>query len=600
MRWGTYRRSLLVSLVASISAVAIGTWPVPASASSPGFCGKGVSSQVLTSIQPAPNGGYWLQQDDISTDSSVPPRVATGTYAINGAPTFDSIPQRGTIVAAFSNFAPINGYYVVTDNGEIIPRGDAVSHPVCNGRLSNCTGYPSNPDSSAIIVAAATTWSGDGMWALDRKGRLWTIGDAQSFGDVRNHKTVPTGIAATPSGKGYYIVEDDGGLFAFGDAIFFGRFPKKITGIAVDVNVDCDILGYWLVTQGGGVHQFGTAPFYGSTGGGNICDFSVVGMTAIPLGFNPPNGPACMRTNGYAIVTARGSITQFTATGAVDFPPPTVGVGSQPTEITDCGTEIDTPGEYTVAQSLTSTSATVDCIDIDSPGVSLGLDNSTLSGPGGSGVTAAGIRIPEAAHGVQLFMLGATIEGFGVGIEDHASGVVISAAPTGGEILQNAARGILVSHADDVVIDSVASEQNGASGIELDHANGVTVRGVPIVQENEGYGLRVHSSTHNQFFNQDAFGNKLTGIYVGESATDQLSANARDGDPSTENVFLSCGVVQNGGAGIFPDFGDNRNTVSECIGQSNTDKDAIDGTPACKNNLWIDNSFVTTNRSCIQ
>ena len=212
-------------------------------------------------------------------------------------------------------------------------------------------------------------------------------------------------------------------------------------------------------------------------------------------------------------------------------------MGSQPTGITDYDYEIDTPGEYTVAQSLTSTSATVDCIDIDSPGVSLGLDNSTLSGPGGSGVTAAGIRISEAAHGVQLFMLGATIEGLGVGIEDHASGVVISAAPTGGEILQNAARGILVSHADNVVIDSVASEQNGGSGIELDHANGVTVRGVPIVQENEGYGLS-NSSTHNQFFNQDAFGNKLTGIYVGESATDKLSANARDGDPSTENVFL--------------------------------------------------------------
>jgi hypothetical protein len=94
-------------------------------------------------------------------------------------------------------------------------------------------------------------------------------------------------------------------------------------------------------------------------------------------------------------VTARGSITQFAAAGAVDFPPPTVGVGTEPTQITDCGTEIDTPGEYTVAPSLTSTSATVDCIDINSPGVSLGLGNSTLSGPGGSNVTAAGVRIAE-------------------------------------------------------------------------------------------------------------------------------------------------------------------------------------------------------------
>jgi hypothetical protein len=295
-RTRTAPSNVLVSLVGFVTAVVIGTWPVPASASSPGFCGIGVTSQVLTSIQPAPGGGYWQQQDDVSTNNSPAPRVPTGTYAIDGAPAFDSIPQRGTIVAAFSNSAPINGYYVVTDNGEIIPRGDAVSQPFCNGRLSNCTAYPSNPHSSEIIVAAATTWSGNGMWLLDRKGRLWTIGDAQSFGDVRNHKAVPTGITGTPSGRGYYIVEDDGGLFAFGDAIFFGRSPKKITGISLDVNVDCNILGYWLVTQGGGVHQFGAAPFYGSTGGGNICDFSVVGMTALPLGFNPPHGPACMQT----------------------------------------------------------------------------------------------------------------------------------------------------------------------------------------------------------------------------------------------------------------------------------------------------------------
>lgn len=271
-----------------------------------------------------------------------------------------------------------------------------------------------------------------------------------------------------------------------------------------------------------------------------------------------------------------------------------------PVQITSCGTTISTPGDYATATSLTSSSATEDCIDIDSPGVSLDVSNSTLTGPGGSGVTAAGIRITKDANGVQIFFLGATIQNFGIGIDDEGSGVVISAATAGGTITGNAAQGILVDKADDVLIDSANSESNGGAGIELLHATGVTIKGVPSMSSNGGYGLWVHSSSHNQFFNLDSFENKLSGIYVGESGSDKLSAKARDGEPSTNNVFVDCGVIQNGGAGIVLDLGDNRNVVTRCTGQSNTDDDAIDGTPACTHNQWVNNMFVKTNRSCIQ
>jgi hypothetical protein len=274
---------------------------------------------------------------------------------------------------------------------------------------------------------------------------------------------------------------------------------------------------------------------------------------------------------------------------------------SAATAIDACGTVISSPGIYTIGQSLTSTSATVDCIEIASPGVSLGIAPAiSLSGPGGAGVTAAGIKVDDKANGVQIDFLGATIQGFGVGIDDEGSGLIISGAPTGATITGNAAQGILVNKADAVLIDSVVSQNNGGAGLELLHATGVIVTGVPIFQENGGYGLWVHSSSHNQFFNVDAFENKSSGIYVGESGIDKLGAKASDGEPSTDNVFLDGGAIQNGGAGIVLDFGDNRNVVADFTGQSNTDDDAIDGTPACTHNKWVNNMFGKTNRSCIQ
>jgi hypothetical protein len=42
------------------------------------------------------------------------------------------------------------------------------------------------------------------------------------------------------------------------------------------------------------------------------------------------------------------------------------------------------------------------------------------------------------------------------------------------------------------------------------------------------------------------------------------------------------------------------NVVTDFTGQSNTDDDAIDGTPACTHNQWVNNMFGKTNRSCIQ
>jgi hypothetical protein len=129
-----------------------------------------------------------------------------------------------------------------------------------------------------------------------------------------------------------------------------------------------------------------------------------------------------------------------------------------PTPISKCGTVVVAPGGYDIAASLSSTSNTIDCIEIDSPGVYLSIaKNISLSGPGGSSVTAAGVSITKSAYGLVLNVEGATIQGFGVGIDDEAAaGSII-----GGTITGNAAQGILVKDTGSVHISSVVCQNNG-------------------------------------------------------------------------------------------------------------------------------------------
>ncbi len=244
---------------------------------------------LLTSLAAAPNGGFWVQLDARDT------KGVTGTYAVDGAPQLPTIPYRGSIAAIPGR----NGYWVVTDQGAIDARGDA---PIlCGGQLSSCSSFPHTPAESQIIVAAAATPDGKGLWTVGRDGKVWTAGDARPFGDVRGDGTIPTGIVGTPSGKGYYIVLQDGGVYSLGDAKFYGSTGGKrpnghdATGLALSYDSSGAVDGYWMVFDDGGVFTFGQAPFLGSTGGksgGSV----VTGIVARP------------NRLGYAWVHANGGV----------------------------------------------------------------------------------------------------------------------------------------------------------------------------------------------------------------------------------------------------------------------------------------------------
>jgi hypothetical protein len=262
-----------------------------------------INDELLTSLAAAPDGGFWVQVDNGFDKNS----DAGETFAINGAPAFHNIPIRGSIAAIPGR----NGYWVVTGGGEgfpvqIIARGDAPH--LCDGLLSNCSGFPKNPGPSDMIVGAAATPLGRGLWAVDRKGRVWTAGDAQPYGDVQKDTSIPTGIVATPSGKGYYIVQADGGVFSFGDAVFHGSTGGKkpgghdVTGIALSIGDDGKVNGYWLVADDGAVYTFGQAPFWGNAG---INSQKVTSIVSFPA--PTPHGPP-QRTRGYSWVFEHGGV----------------------------------------------------------------------------------------------------------------------------------------------------------------------------------------------------------------------------------------------------------------------------------------------------
>ncbi len=250
----------------------------------------------VTSVAQAPNGGYWIQVNDTAH---------TGKTIVSGAaPVFDSVNAPGTIVAVPGKI----GYWVVTKRGDIVSRGDA---PVfCEGHLSKCSNYPSDPGNKNFVMHAAATPDGLGLWVLGYDGQVWTVGTAQPYGDRQGEDRIyGSAIVPTPSGKGYYILMSDGGVHTRGDAVFFGstggdRFVEY-TGMVLSKTAAGAVNGYWLLAEDGGVFTYGDAVLLGSTGGNSkrvTSMFSVDGGTR--YGWVTYNG-----TLGFSNSYRRGPVT---------------------------------------------------------------------------------------------------------------------------------------------------------------------------------------------------------------------------------------------------------------------------------------------------
>ncbi|MGA7567991.1 MAG: hypothetical protein WBW53_18195 [Terriglobales bacterium] len=298
---GPLRRLTRIAFMLGLLAILIpGAGVVPAFASVPGL--PYLKDDILTSLAPAPDGGFWGQIQDSYSDWTPTPPGYTQLY--DGAPRYENIHHAGLIT-----WVPgTNGYWVITESGHIYSRGGA-PHLCKADSLSTCSSFSSGPYSN--LTAAAATPSGHGLWAVGRNGKVWTAGDAQSYGDTTFDDSVPTGIVPTPSGNGYYIVVANGGVHTFGDAEFFGSTGgnppggRNITGMATSIDANGHVNGYWLVGQDGGVFAFGSAPFYGSSGGNDSVVTSIIS-------FPSPDPSTDPETIGYAWINAAGNLSMCT------------------------------------------------------------------------------------------------------------------------------------------------------------------------------------------------------------------------------------------------------------------------------------------------
>src|SRR5262249_56078211 len=103
------------------------------------------------------------------------------------------------------------------------------------------------------------------------------------------------------------------------------------------------------------------------------------------------------------------------------------------------------------------------------------------------------------------------IEGYAAGILVEGTGVSLIGPML---VTENLQQGILLNHANNVVIQNLSSSGNAGPGLEVALSSGVMVLGQVTLQQNNTYGLWVHSSSRNQFFQLAAAQNNMSGIYV--------------------------------------------------------------------------------------
>ncbi len=238
----------------------------------------------------------------ITVPFAVPVSTALGSYSDNArVSSIDALPITSSTTLTVSGPVSLNsrpiaatpdgkGYWVMGQNGAVLPFGDAVSY-------GSMAGKPLNKP----IVGIAATPDGNGYWLGATDGGIFTFGDAGFYGSLGNkHLNQPIlGITATPDGKGYWMVASDGGIFTFGDAGFYGsrghtHLNKPIVGMASTP----DGKGYWLAAADGGVFSFGDATFYGSRGG-QLLNAPVDGIAADISG------------NGYWLVAQDGGVFTY-------------------------------------------------------------------------------------------------------------------------------------------------------------------------------------------------------------------------------------------------------------------------------------------------
>ena len=135
------------------------------------------------------------------------------------------------------------GYWILTQNGNIYAFGDAAS-------------LPSLPAGSHSALSMAITPSGQGAFVLTTSGTVHAVGQASNFGNASGHQVVS--IASTQDGQGYWIITKSGDVLPFGDASNYGSLNASSSSSSANSNAT----GSVSYANGTLLQEKGTAPIW--------------------------------------------------------------------------------------------------------------------------------------------------------------------------------------------------------------------------------------------------------------------------------------------------------------------------------------------------
>jgi len=289
--------------------------------------------------------------------------------------------------------------------------------------------------------------------------------------------------------------------------------------------------------------------------------------------------------------------------------------------ITACGCVMKKAKRFVLANDLTGSSATADCLSISKAGAVLDMNGHAITGPGGA-ATGAGIHVLSSGNGAVIEGTnsnGAKITQFGTGVLIDASDVVVANV----ELLSNAQFGLMINGGSrNALYDTDAgnsidpSSGNGTAGVLIKDGVGNSIEDIH-ADHNGMYGVEISGGSNNALHDTDedfdgiygvwitgSNGNRIVdstgrfnsqlGLYIGCAPTGGVGGACSGVATGSANVVDFGQYNSNTTAGIGVDSGDLANQIGLNQVTSNGSADAIDANTNCGTNLWFVNQFSTT------
>jgi len=275
-------------------------------------------------------------------------------------------------------------------------------------------------------------------------------------------------------------------------------------------------------------------------------------------------------------------------------------------------------GHLTLANDLTSSSPSADCVTISGAHVVLDMAGHKITGPGGA-ATGAGIHVLAQGNGAFIDGVNQPISNFGTGILVEASDVVMAFV----ELRSNAQFGLKINggsrnsmYNSDAGNESIASSGNGDTGVLITNGNDNLIDDI-FASHNAKYGIHVSGGTNNSLHDLDGDFNGTYGIWIdGSNGARIVNSTGKSngqvglyiGCAPTGGIGGACGTAavsskvvakfgqfnSNTMAGIEVDSGDLANQIGLNQINSNGSADAVDANASCGTNLWFLDSIGTT------